>query len=188
MTRLRLFIAIDTPAEIKSQIGALRDRLASTGADVRWETDDKLHCTVKFLGDTSASLLEGISGILLRSGSATPPFVVRYSTVGCFPNFRDPRVVWIGMENGDGTLQNLYRSLEDALESLGFAREERKFHPHVTLGRVKSRRGIDNLLRTLETLTFDAGQVTLRQIELIKSELKPAGSVYTILKSIPLTA
>lgn len=92
------------------------------------------------------------------------------------------------MENEDGILQTLHGRIDEAMAALGFPREERMFHPHITLGRVKSRKNIGSLLTLMETITFESEPVTLRELKILRSELKPAGSVYTILKSIPLKA
>jgi 2'-5' RNA ligase len=186
MHQLRLFISIDTPPDIKQQMGAVRDKFRAAGADARWETNDKLHCTLKFLGETNPDRIEGIVGAVQKIAGETPCFSVRYRTIGCFPTSRDPRVVWIGMENEDGTMQTLQRRIDEATTTLGFPREERSFHPHVTLGRVKSQKNIANLLTLMETVTFETEPAILRELKIIRSDLKPAGSVYTILKSIPL--
>jgi len=188
MQKLRLFIAIDTPSDIKLHAGAVRDQLRNTAADARWEPDEKLHCTVKFLGDTNPGLVEPIIETVQQIAAQTPLFAVKYRAVGCFPTMRDPRVVWIGMENNDGTLLALHKKIDEAMATLGFAREERMFHPHITLGRVRSRKNIHNLLTLLETVTFESEPATLHELEIVKSELKSAGSVYTILKLLPLKA
>jgi 2'-5' RNA ligase len=188
MPRLRLFIAIDTPPDIKQRMGALRDQFRATGADARWETNDKLHCTLKFLGETNPDGIDGIISTVQKITGETPCFSVRYRTIGCFPTSRDPRVVWIGLENEDGTMRSLQKSIDEATTVLGFQRDERAFHPHVTLGRVKSRKNIANLLTLMETVTFESEPAILRELKIIRSDLKPAGSVYTILKSIPLKA
>ena len=185
---MRLFLAIDTPTDIKQRAGELRDRLRATGADARWEPNEKLHCTIKFLGETGPDLVDRIAGEVLQIAGDTPCLTVRYKGVGCFPSLRDPRVVWIGIEPADGTLLTLQRKVDEAMTLFGFAPEERPFHPHVTLARVKSRKNIRNLLTALETVTFESELAVLGELELIKSEMKPAGSIYTILKTIPLKA
>lgn len=188
MHSLRLFVAIDTPPQIKRLVAAVRDRLQGSGADARWEPDDKLHCTIRFLGDTDPRDVDRIISSVQQIAGETPCFTVRYRTVGCFPSIRDPHVVWIGIDPADDSLRTLQRRVEETVVSIGFTREDRPFHPHLTLGRVKSRKNIRNLLTVLETVTFESEPVILGELEIIKSELKPAGSVYTILKSIPLKA
>jgi len=187
MPSLRLFIAIETPPEITSQIGAIRDRLRISQADVKWEPNEKLHATLKFLGNTDDHLLPEIVSYTREVCQRTAQFQFRYSGVGCFPNGRSPRIIWVGMEDLNGNLEILHREIESGLVLLGFDQEERRFHPHITLGRVKSEKRIGGLLRMMESITFESQPVTVHEIALMQSELKPSGSVYTILKSIPLS-
>ena len=188
MPSLRLFIAVETPPDIKPQIAAIGDRLRTCGADVKWEPDEKLHATIKFLGSADEGLLPEIVSLSKGVCSAFPSLSLKYSGVGCFPNLRAPRVVWIGMKEPEGTLESLQHKLEAAVEPLGFKREDRDFHPHVTLGRVKSQKRIGSLLRMMESITFESQPVIINEIVLIKSELKSSGSVYTTLHAFPLTA
>jgi len=183
---LRLFVALNTPREIRALMSETCGSLAAAGPDVRWEPDGKLHCTLKFLGDTDPSRLDAIVRSLESAASSIPPLVIRYAGLGTFPHQRDPKVLWIGIECPGGTLASLQRNVEEHLSAVGCKPEDRPFHPHVTIGRVKSRKGLGNLLRTMESITFTSEPVTVNQIELVRSDLKPAGSVYTNLKSIPL--
>jgi 2'-5' RNA ligase len=186
MPPLRLFIAVETPPPIVPQISAIRDRLKEANADVNWESDEKLHATLKFLGNTDEKLLPEIVYYLEGVSQNSPTLDVRYHGVGCFPNKRAPRVVWVGMEDLRGSLTPLHDEIETGLTRFGFEKEDRIFHAHVTLGRVKSDRRIQSLLRIMESTTFESQPVTIREIALIRSELKPSGSVYTTLKTIPL--
>ena len=186
MAHLRLFIAVETPLEIRVQIGAVQAQLKQSGADVRWEPEDKFHATLKFLGRTEDSQLPDVISSIEKIGHSAAPLSLQYRGLGCFPSMNTPRVVWVGIEELNGALTPLYESIESAMAALGFERESRPFHPHITLGRVKSKRGHHSLLTTLETITFDSKPVTVREVAVVKSELKPTGSVYTILKSIAL--
>ncbi len=188
MQFVRTFLAFDTPGPVKRRMVEIQARLRTSNADVRWESDEKLHCTVKFLGNTDPSLLSTIGETIESAVTRVPPVTITYRTVGCFPTMKDPRVLWIGIEESEGRLRALHTSIEESLTPLGFPPEDRPFHPHVTLGRVKSRRNITNLLRMLESVTFESEPAMLRELVLFRSDLKPTGSVYTILKSIPLTA
>lgn len=186
MRRVRLFIAFDTPAGEKARIRGLQEQLKASDADVRWEPPDKLHATLKFLGDTDENLLPAIIAELVGLLSNQTPISVLYRHLGCFPHKHNPRVVWVGIENGDGQLIPLQKRIEQTMERLGFEKEDREFQPHLTLGRVKGKRNLGRLLSLLETLTFESQPVTIREVALVRSDLKPSGSVYTILKSIPL--
>ncbi|MBM2846335.1 MAG: 2'-5' ligase [Bacteroidetes bacterium] len=188
MPTLRLFIAIETPPPMATQIGTIRDRLKASDADVKWEPNEKLHATIKFLGDTDDQLLPEIVSYLRGVCQKFAPFQIRYKGVGCFPNSRTPRVIWVGMDEPGGNLDLLHHEIDSELVALGFKREEKRFHPHVTLGRVKSNKKIHSLLRMMESTTFESQPVTVQEIALIQSELKASGSVYTILKSISLSS
>jgi 2'-5' RNA ligase len=186
MSTLRLFIGFDTPADTKTDLAGLRNRLRESGADVRWEPDAKLHCTIKFLGDTRDGLVPVITDALRTIGETHAPFTAIYKGIGCFPDRRDPRIIWSGIENPDGNLNRLCHSIDEAVSRLGFEREKRAFHPHVTLGRVKGRSRLGNLLTLMESITFEGRSTSISELHLVKSELRPSGSEYTILHSIPL--
>jgi len=183
---IRLFIAINTPQEMLPLLAGVRDRLEPTRADVRWEPDGKLHCTLKFLGDTGEEVLPDIISALEGVASSTPPFPIRYSGLGCFPDKREPRIIWVGMEDANGILQRLAQTVETRMEALGFKPEQRIYHPHVTLGRVQSSRRMRELLAMMETVIFQSSPAFLREIELVKSKLKARGSAYTMVAKMTL--
>jgi 2'-5' RNA ligase len=182
---LRLFIAVPTPPEIRAHLGELTATLRSTEADVRWEPVEKMHATVKFLGNTPAEGVEAMGEALESIAESTAPFPVVYGEIGAFPSMRSPRVLWVGVEDPTGALHSLQQRAESALGRLGVPPEERSFHPHVTLGRVRGGRNLPRLLAMMESLTLERQPVELHDILLIKSELKPHGSVYTTLRRAP---
>lgn len=188
MPSLRLFIAIETPPKIRPQLGAIRDQLRTSAADVKWEPDEKLHATLKFLGPTDEGLLPEIVSIITGVCQTSSPASVKYAGVGCFPSKRAPRIIWVGIDVLDVNLGLLQQRIETAMVPLGFKPEDREFHPHVTLGRVKSKKTIGSLLRMMESITFESQPVMIKEVALVQSELRTSGSVYTILKTIPLTA
>jgi 2'-5' RNA ligase len=186
MAKLRLFIAIETPAQVRSDMSKVRDQLRESGADVRWEPEEKFHATLKFLGGTEGDLVPEIIAGLRSVAGTKSPLSIMYRSVGCFPNLRNPRVVWIGIEDNSRTLMPLQQSIESAMSGLGFKPEDRPYHAHVTLGRVRSTKKIRNLLTIMESITFESQPVTIREIAVVRSDLRPTGSVYTTLHSIPL--
>ncbi len=185
MGRWRLFIAVPTPPHIVRQVAQVREELRAAGADVRWEPDEKLHATLKFLGDTEETTVprieEALSGIAGRQASIP----VDYRDLGAFPDVHRPRVLWVGMGDATGALTGLQREIDAAMSSLGFPREDRPFHAHLTLGRVKGPRNLRVLLTIMESSTLKTEQVTIRSVELVRSTLRPEGSVYTVLHAFP---
>lgn len=178
---IRSFISFETPDEIRDRMFEFQSNLRESGADGRWEPKEKFHATIKFLGNVDENQLPTIISTIEQTVKQFNSFEITYLQLGCFPNLNRPRVIWIGCENRDGTLAILKNSLDDMLLQYGFEREEREFHPHVTLGRVKSGKGLNNLTPLLQSLTFEPSRFQCREILLMKSVLKPQGSVYSVL-------
>lgn len=186
MPSIRTFIAVETPLEIREKIQKLQTELKKAKSDVRWESMEKFHATIKFLGDIDEqklpAVLTRIKSVIERHRS----FELIVQTIGCFPNAKHPRVVWIGCTNADGVLDLLKTSLDVELLPLGFEIEDRAFHPHITLGRVKSSKGISNLTSMMEKLTFEPTKFEVKEIVIMKSVLRPEGSEYSALLNIHL--
>jgi RNA 2',3'-cyclic 3'-phosphodiesterase len=181
---MRLFVAVDTPAEVKRELVRVRDDLRRFRADVRWEPDGKLHCTLKFLGEVAERILPELGDALAAVSAVTPQMEARYAGLGCFPDIRRPKIIWAGIRSGG--LAALAESVDMTCAGFGIAREQRPFHPHVTLGRVKSLVSSNDLLSRIESVTFESPTVMIREILLVQSILKPSGSVYSTVRSYPL--
>ncbi len=190
---IRAFIAIELADELKSilsQIGRELEARIPPGT-VRWVKPTAMHLTLVFLGDTSTAKLDSIGGAMTAAATGIPPVTLSATGLGCFPNCSRPRVVWVGVDEPAGFLKRLKRALDDQLEPLGFKPERRSFSPHLTLGRVNkraSRADAQRLGQVVESATLrDAGTMTARQIHLIRSDLRPAGPVYTTLITVPFS-
>ena len=182
---MRLFVAVDTPPEVKDRLEHLCAELRESHAQVRWESRNKFHVTMKFLGAADDSLVQNVMAALERVSGGREPFSVTVRGIGTFPNLRNPRIVWVGVDDPTGGLVRLHVSIDQELVPLGFQPEDRAFHPHLTLGRIKGTRNLHTLRRMLESVTFEGQPTTVHEILLVRSELKPSGSVYTILKMFP---
>jgi len=183
---VRTFIAIETPADKLAALGGLIASLRQSGVDARWETGDKMHCTVKFLGDVEGADLGDVLSIIRSTVGRYPKFTLVYEGIGAFPNARRPRVIWAGCSDRDGVLGRLKTGLDDALGPKGFPAEDRAFHPHVTLGRMNSDSVPGNLTPKLENLTFEPRIIQVDTIVVMKSVLRPQGALYTRLDEIQL--
>lgn len=182
---VRAFVAIEIPVEMRHQLVEQITRLKqyTPSTTVRWVRLEGIHLTLKFLGDVSLDKLDQITVLLEEVGLRHTPFRIDIGQFGCFPSPRRPRVLWVGVEDSSGVLISLQADLDGVLSQIGFKRETRPFHPHLTLGRVK--RGAHNstvrsLSAILEEVTIgDLGQVNVDEICLIRSDLKPTGALYT---------
>lgn len=150
---------------------------------VRWVDASHYHLTVKFLGDLEEGSLEEIHKVLRDTVSRGQGFELEVGDFGVFPRIRKPRVLWVGLEERSGSLGRLKDALEKSLEPIGFDRERRKFHPHVTVGRVRrsvSREDTENLASTLDAFTLGKlGVIMINQVTLMRSDLTSSGPIYT---------
>lgn len=187
---LRCFISIELDEPVKKSITEAAALLKTEKVDVNWVAEEKLHLTLKFLGDTDEGLLSRIKEELLRVSSVHTPFNIKVYGAGVLPDIRRPRVVFIGLDikiDLADSLKGLQRDIEETMASLGFKKDDRLFHPHLTIGRVKSPKGKEQLLKMIETLKGrDFGIIYVKKISLMKSELKPRGAQYTYITEFDL--
>ena len=188
MSLLRVFIAFDTPPAVKRALALLRDDIARRTHDVRWEAPGKLHCTLRFLGDLDPSALGPLEREVALAARTTPPLAVAYSGVGFFPDRERPRILWVGIRDPTGEVGRLQERISRGLSSLGIPPEERPFHPHVTLGRIRGTLPDGRLIARVESCTFEHPPVSVPAVEIMQSVLTPRGSQYTLLGSVPLPA
>jgi RNA 2',3'-cyclic 3'-phosphodiesterase len=193
MTLLRAFIALEIPPVIQDAIQQQTAELRKSADSslVRWVPAENLHLTLKFLGDVSSSNLQFVTQMLAREADQHPSFSLEVGGLGAFPNPRRPRVVWIGIHAPDA-LSTLQRNLEAAASRLGYPPEERPFSPHLTIGRVKpnvTSVGQQRIRTALESVHVgQLGKAKVTAVHLMKSDLKPTGSVYSPLFSAPLSS
>ncbi len=186
-TEIRSFIAVDLEASVLLALRNVQDQLRRAGGDVRWVRPEGLHVTLKFLGPVQAQRIEEIHAAVAAAVRDQPPLTLQVCGLGAFPNLRRPRVLWAGLEGDD--LGALARRVDDALVRLGFAAEPRAFSPHVTLARVNTLKGWGTLEKQIETHGADHfGVSTVAAVHIYRSVLQPGGSVYTLLRTIPLAA
>ena len=184
---VRTFIAVEIPAEVKAGMRDVQAELRKSGADVGWVRADGIHLTLKFLGGIEAGRVSNIAAGLADALRDTGPFTLTAAGTGVFPNLRSPRVVWLGVHGDLGALQAVYEAVVSVCEGFGFEREDRAFSPHLTLGRVKSHKGVAALSQLIKQYEdFEAGSFIASSVSVMKSELKPSGAVYTEMARIQL--
>jgi 2'-5' RNA ligase len=182
---LRCFIAIEIPDTVKREIAEVADILKKYDADIKWVAVENLHVTLKFLGSTPEKLLPEIRESLLKAVSSFQPFYIKINGTGVFPNKKFPRVIWIGVDNGE-TLVNLASDIDASVTMLGYRKEEREFKPHLTLGRVRSRKGTVSVVNELDNFEErEFGNFIVDRIRLMRSDLKPKGPEYSCLYEVP---
>jgi len=176
---MRSFIAIELPDAIKAEIAGVQQQLKASGASANWTRPEGIHLTLKFLGEVEDAKAAGIIDALGTACRGAAPLRLEIAGAGAFPNVKLPRVLWLGVRGDTERLALLQAAVEDAMERLGFEREERKFSPHLTLARIKSPRPRDNWAAVIDGIrNVDLGGFTADRVSLMKSELRREGAVY----------
>jgi 2'-5' RNA ligase len=183
---IRTFIAIDLPDGLLDEIDVVTRQMQELGLDGRYPRREGLHLTLKFLGDIEEEAVPEISRMLQTKAGDTEPFKLCLEELGAFPNLRRPRVGWVGLSQSE-PLRRLHQAVEDGLYELGFERERRSFHPHLTVVRLKSQRNLEGLVRLVESFSWDpeAHCFQVDRLHLYQSILKPDGARYRVLATVP---
>jgi RNA 2',3'-cyclic 3'-phosphodiesterase len=186
--QIRAFVAACLPADLLERIQKEQDRLyVPCGSDaVRWIRSAQLHLTLKFCGNVPGEHLEALKGALHRAAVEVRPFSLTARGLGCFPSPQRPNIIWLGLEGDLGQLEKLQTRIEQESAGFGNHSEDRKFHPHLTIGRVKvsgrRARRVGEIIRSAEV--GRVGKWEVNEIWLMQSQLSPSGSAYTALAEI----
>lgn len=196
---MRTFIAIALPHTLQRAVVVwqrqLRQQLQmqSLAESVRWTPVEKLHLTLRFLGDTTLHQHTQIEQSLSVLAAGKSAFALTLHALGCFPNFRRPNIVWLDFLGDVAVLASMQQQIERAARQAGFPAEARPFTPHLTIGRASTRAASTDLQHAgavLRQCALEAGQpqqafapFTAQQILFMQSELRPDGAVYAVLST-----
>jgi 2'-5' RNA ligase len=191
MSFVRSFIALDLSPDLLSRleqvIRQLRELLP--GPSVRWLPVKNIHLTLKFLGDVSATNLDSLFKVLAAEAEKQPTFEISLGGLGAYPSNQRPRVIWVGVTAPEA-LSALHKGIDDETEALGYPGEERKFTPHLTIGRVSRNASSHEVRRISEALANtklgSLGSLSIQEVHFYRSDLHPSGAEYTRLFSATL--
>ena len=188
---IRSFIAIELPEEVRGGLARLRNELKRNEHKfVKWVNPDGLHLTLKFLGNIPSKRVTEIINAIEEVTQGVSAFHLEISGLGAFPSLRQARVFWVGIGGEVDKLSKLQQNIDSALAVLGFAKEERPFVPHLTLARLRpgasplERRSFGELVGS--TIFEDKYHIEVEAVSLMRSQLTPAGAVYTRLSAVEL--
>ena len=186
---MRCFVAVSIPESSKQKIRSLQMELESFRSGVRWVNPDSQHLTLKFLGEIEPSQVGFIGDVLEKTTREFSTISLEINSLGAFPSLNNPRVFWVGVRDKGQNLLRLVRLLEARLEPLGVPRENRKWSPHVTLGRVKKGFGLKQVCDyiRIRAQRFDAGRFSATHVVLFRSVLRPSGARYEPQGQYPFT-
>jgi RNA 2',3'-cyclic 3'-phosphodiesterase len=191
---IRAFVAVVLDERVRSAVAAAIERLRPLGSAVAWVPPRNLHVTLHFLGDQSEERLADAEAALADAAAGSAPLDVTFHGIGAFPGLERPRILWVGLAHGALEVRRLQARVTDALAVRGFGKEERAWHPHLTIGRVHDERRwrretgppLRSALAQAATMTFGTQRVA--EVALMRSELSPAGARYTVRRALSLGA
>lgn len=174
---MRAFFAILLSEETRKNLGQCRDDLKASFDNVKWVENENFHVTLSFLGEIDQRMVDLlIKGIQQVSGEITP-FEMNLFGLGAFPGLAKPRVIWAGIREGSEEIKSVYREVDKFLRTLGFT-EDKKFSPHVTIGRVRSQLDSQGLVSCSKKVG-ELGREKVQGISLMESALTSKGPVYS---------
>jgi 2'-5' RNA ligase len=189
--QIRSFIAIELSEEAKKGLAKLRKELERDDHKfVKWVAPGAIHLTLKFLGNIPCKQVAEITKAIEEAAQGISPFHLEISGLGAFPNLKQVRVFWVGISGELDKLSKLQQNIDSTLAALRFAKEERPFVPHLTLARIREgaspleRRSFGELVGSI--VFEDKYDIEVEAISLMKSQLTPAGAIYSCLSLVGL--
>jgi 2'-5' RNA ligase len=184
---VRLFVAAPIQPEICINLDRTINVFKKTGADIKWVKPESIHITLKFLGETDEEKINNISDVLSDFEKQKGKLITEVKGIGFFPDSRRPRIIWAGLEEKPVYLAELASIMDAALSKLSFEKEKRAFSPHITIGRFRSNRSFNYLIKETDKMkTASFGIFEINEFNLYSSTLKPSGAEYKILRSFKL--
>ncbi len=187
MEKIRTFIAIDIPTELREALREMISELKRTPADIKWVKPEAVHLTLKFLGEITPPEVQSVFTVMEEVAANHRPFALSSASKGAFPSFRRPRVLWVGINpTNRSRLVQLQREVAQGMAQIGFPEEKRPFSPHLTVGRIRSPRGVETLLKHFLDYPLPEYSIPVDALLVMKSELRREGARYSVQKSFPL--
>lgn len=201
---IRAFLAVELSQELRATLATLQQELKQSiepglkrGTRISWVRPASLHLTIRFLGETDEQVIDPLRAAVEQAIRSQTAVNVPLERLGGFPRPQSPRVLWVGpSENWEKGIDakritEIYATIEQTCEDLRFLRETKPFSPHLTVARIKTGErhvGVSLAQSGVLDRPLVLGSLAVDSIALMKSELKPTGSVYTKLWSVHLSA
>ncbi|MEO0089463.1 MAG: RNA 2',3'-cyclic phosphodiesterase [candidate division WOR-3 bacterium] len=179
MNKIRSFIALEIPEEIKNEVYQHIENFKKDNLPVKWVEKENLHITLVFLGEQDLNFINRVKEILKNLSSNFKPFYINLTNFGFFPNAKKPRVFWVGINKNKEIITQMVEKLNNELKKIGFKPEEREFSPHLTIGRFKAVFNAEKYL----TLKYKSKDFLIDKITLFKSTLTSTGPIYEVIEN-----
>lgn len=185
---IRVFLAVELSSDVQEKLADLQQQLRKTLPPINWVRPESIHLTLKFLGYVEPSVVPQLFAALEPIGKKQHVFSMDVQGVGVFPKVTHPRILWVGLTGNIQPLHEVVLEIEAALEGLGFPPEEKPFHPHLTLARIKRENThVGSVLRQEKILEDNQhlGSLAVDKITLFQSDLDASGAKHTPLGTVP---
>lgn len=182
---MRLFIAILLPDEWRASLSEVQKKIGWLGKGIKWVEPENLHLTLKFLGETPASLLPQIEEAIRNACQECEPFDMQISGTGTFPDSRRPKVYWAGLK-APRSLIHLQTRIAGSMHALGFEDDGKSFVPHLTIARIKEPIGKERMTQAVLAYKLSSAPFRAASVSLMESMLKQEGPVYREVQRVSL--
>ena len=188
MTSWRVFCAVELPEEVRRQLEEhiLKLRKAVPDVAASWSRVENIHLTLKFFGNVALDRIPAISEAASRAVAEFSSFPIGVGNTGVFPKPSRAQVLWIGVSDPSGKLSALQERLENECAAEGFPKEDRAYHPHLTIARIRRPEGAKRLAHAHLQMQFPTTNIELNELVVFRSELSPKGSKYTAISKHPI--
>jgi len=183
---LRTFVAVEIAAETHARAGQLIGRLQAASPDVKWVEPRNLHWSLQFLGEVDVREIPQVCDAVTRAVADVPQFDLEAHGAGAFPDLHRPRTLWLGAAAGSEEMAALHERIAASLAPLGFRQEQRRFRPHLTLGRVRGGPHAELTALLEQHRDFAAGITEVEEVVVFSCDLSRGGPTYDVLATAEL--
>jgi len=182
--KIRSFIAIDI--KLFPKLVEFINEIKKTEANLKIVELKNIHLTIKFLGDIDEEKIDKIGGTIKEVTKDIKPFEIKLKGCGVFPNLNYIKVIWAGLKNCE-EIKKIVKMINEKLSEIGIKKDKREFSAHLTIARLKSARGKEEIIKILKKYKdIEFGKLRVESVKLMKSELTPKGPIYSVLKEIKM--
>jgi RNA 2',3'-cyclic 3'-phosphodiesterase len=183
---IRAFIALEISPELREELKKVQKKLKQLSGEIMWIPKENMHITVRFLGNISKDQIKNVEQLTERVAKKLKSFPISLGVLGVFPYISDPKVLWAGISSGYNQVTQINTLLSKELNSMKLKVEDRHFHPHITLARIKSIKNKSILAELIDTIKLTTVNEEINKLILYKSELNPEQVTYTKISEAPL--
>jgi 2'-5' RNA ligase len=188
MAKIRTFIAVNASQRVTNNVSRVIGRLSALKAQYRWVVPENLHVTLNFVGDVVDVEVPELCKLIKNAIAGFESFDMSLQGVSGFPNASEPRVLWIGVDEGKQALTSIYDALAEVLHHWGVNKDRNEFVPHMTMGRLnRGGRWNEDLVNLVHKLRHhDGGFCHVKEVVIYSSYLDRSGPTYTPMARIKL--